>query len=206
MIQAKARVLRHVSVLALCGALLGGGIVLALDTPETPGAPTAELPTTQSTAPSAPASEQSVSTPAEEMPQATVDTERPAPNSPAPSSATTPPTQPTPTTASPAPVAQAPTYRTANLSINGQQKGSVTVETGANHCDVLNKALQTGLIGSLDMRYYAQFQSYGVYVIDGIGNSDTIWWTYKVNGQSLPYGCSRATVADGDNVDWKYLK
>ena len=206
MVSLKAHVVRHVSLLALCGALLGGGIVLALDTPQAANTPASIPPTTQSVTLSAPTSEQSAPSPTQEAPQIQGSSEQAVPYVPTPSPAATPQAQPTQTAATPTPAAQTPTYRTANLSINGQNKGSVAVEVGSNHCDVLTRALQAGLIGSLDMRYYAQFQSYGVYVIDGIGNSDTIWWTYKVNGQSLPYGCSRATVADGDNVDWKYLK
>jgi hypothetical protein len=91
------------------------------------------------------------------------------------------------------------------LSVNGSPKGDVTLKSGSNHCQVLSQAYATGLISSLDMRYNSQYKTYGVYVIDGIGDPSSVWWVYKVNGQSPP-GCSYMKVHGGDSVNWQYLK
>lgn len=92
------------------------------------------------------------------------------------------------------------------LSVNGNPKGNVTLKSGSNHCQVLSQAYAVGLISSLDMRYNSQYKTYGVYVIDGIGDPSSVWWVYKVNGQSPPYGCSYMKVHGGDSVNWQYLK
>lgn len=97
-------------------------------------------------------------------------------------------------------------YIKVSLSVNGHLKGSVTLLTTANQCDVLKQAYADGLISSLDMRYNSQYKTYGVYVIDGIGDSSSVWWTYKVNGSSPPYGCSYMSVHNGDSVNWQYIK
>ena len=92
------------------------------------------------------------------------------------------------------------------LSINGGYKGNVKLLAGSNQCDVLTQALATNIISSLDMRYSSQYKTQGVYVIDGIGDAGTIWWTYKVNGSAPPYGCGVMTAHDGDSVNWQYVK
>jgi hypothetical protein len=92
------------------------------------------------------------------------------------------------------------------LSINGQSKGLVKLVAGSNQCAVLTQALNDGLISSLDMRYSSQYNTEAVYVIDGIGDPGSIWWTYKVNGTAPPYGCAYVTVHDGDSVNWQYVK
>lgn len=93
-----------------------------------------------------------------------------------------------------------------SLSVNGIHKGSVALPSTSNHCDVLAHALTDGLISSLIMPYSSQYKTYGVYVIDGIGEAGTVWWTYQVNGKSPPFGCSLQTVHDGDSVNWQYIK
>lgn len=93
-----------------------------------------------------------------------------------------------------------------SLSVNGTLKGSVSLPAGSNQCDILSLALANGIIGSLDMRYSAQYQTQAVYVIDGIGDPGTVWWTYKVNGKAPPYGCGAMTAHDGDQVSWQYVK
>lgn len=93
-----------------------------------------------------------------------------------------------------------------SLSVNGSYKGQVALPGSSNQCEVLSSALQEGVIGSLDMRYNTQYRTYGVYVIDGIGDSDSVWWTYVVNGKSPPLGCSHTAVHSGDSVNWQYIK
>lgn len=110
---------------------------------------------------------------------------------------------------SPNPQAPAPAPQTSaevSLSVNGNFKGKVAVLSGSSQCAVLQKAFDTGVISNLDMRYSTQYKTYAVYVIDGVGDSSAIWWTYTVNGKSPPYGCSGMKVADGDLVNWKYVK
>jgi hypothetical protein len=101
---------------------------------------------------------------------------------------------------------QKPSTVSATLSINGASKGMVTLAANSNHCDVLNQALKNGQISSLDLRYSSQYGTYAVYMIDGVGDSNAVWWTYKVNGSSPPYGCSQMPVKDGDSVHWQYVK
>lgn len=107
---------------------------------------------------------------------------------------------------SPAPAQQAPTTLDVKLSVNGAYAGTLSLSPGANQCDVLSLALQKGLISSLDMRYSSAQKSMGIYKINGIGDPDSIWWVYTVNGKSPPLGCSGIKVGDGDSVNWKYIK
>lgn len=123
-----------------------------------------------------------------------------------PQSATSPSAAP-PDPGLPDPVAAQPAQNlTVYLSVNDNYMGSVDVEAGSDHCAVLSQALKDGIIKSLDMRYYAQFKTQGVYAIDGQGSSDAIWWTFKVNGKSPPAGCSYVQVKDGDQVKWEYVR
>lgn len=100
----------------------------------------------------------------------------------------------------------AATAATLTLSINHQSKGSLAVAAGSNQCDVLKQALAAGMISNLDMRYDTQYKTYGVYVINGIGDPGTVWWTYTVNGVAPPYGCGYVTAHSGDSVNWQYIK
>jgi hypothetical protein len=95
------------------------------------------------------------------------------------------------------------TVISVSLSVNGHPKGTVRLASGSSQCDVLSQALAEGVISSLDMRYNSQQGSYGVYVIDGIGDPGSVWWTYTVNGYSPP-GCSHVPADDGDSVNWQY--
>lgn len=99
-----------------------------------------------------------------------------------------------------------PAAITVSLIVNSQSKGSVTVSAGNNQCDVLTQALANRQISSLDMRYNSSLGSYGVYVIDGTGDTSNIWWTYAVNGRSPPQGCSKIQAASGDVIEWRYVK
>ncbi len=94
--------------------------------------------------------------------------------------------------------------RQVNLSINGSGVGSVTVNEGANHCDVLSKALEQGKISSLNMKFDENYGSYGVYQINGIGKDNAVWWVYKVNGASPSQGCSHVKVNNGETAEWEY--
>lgn len=93
-----------------------------------------------------------------------------------------------------------------SLSVNGSQKGTVTISNTANQCDVLTQALKTGLLSNLDMRYNSQYGTYAVYVINSVGDSSAVWWTYTVNGKSPPVGCGKTLVHNGDQVNWQYVK
>lgn len=109
--------------------------------------------------------------------------------------------------ASTAPDLQAPAPVTqVQLQINGSTVGSVTIEPGQNHCDVLTTAQTSGIIHSLDMRWNEALKTYGVYGINGIGDPHTVNWVYEVNGKSPPMGCSLTKPAANDVINWKYLK
>lgn len=99
-----------------------------------------------------------------------------------------------------------PTVVEVSLGVNGSYKGKVTLSSSSNQCDVLSEARRTGLISSLDMRYNSQYKTYAVYVINDIGDSNSVWWTYQVNGKSPPYGCGYTAVHGGDSVNWQYVK
>jgi hypothetical protein len=104
------------------------------------------------------------------------------------------------------PPASSPAMVTVSLSVNGEPKGGVSLASSSNQCQVLSSALSSGVLGNLDMRYNTQYKTYAVYVINGIGDSNAVWWTYTVNGKSPPYGCSGTTVHTGDAVNWQYVK
>ncbi len=91
------------------------------------------------------------------------------------------------------------------LSINGSSTGEVNVGAGQNQCDVLNDALAQGKISQLTMRYESSLGTYGVYKINNTGKDNSIWWTYKVNGNSPDKGCSYLGVNNGDSVEWNYI-
>jgi hypothetical protein len=93
-----------------------------------------------------------------------------------------------------------------NLSVNGQAKGTVKLPGGSTQCDLLAQALTDGNISSLDMRYSSEYGTEAVYVIDGVGDPGSVWWTYTVNGHPPPYGCAYITAHSGDSVNWQYVK
>lgn len=92
------------------------------------------------------------------------------------------------------------------LHIDDVYKGDVALADGKNHCDVLTRALETGVLSSLEMRYNSTYKTQAVYKINGVGDSDTVWWAYKVNGKSPPLGCSHVKVRSGDSINWEYVK
>ncbi len=91
-----------------------------------------------------------------------------------------------------------------NLSINGSSVGSVTLDQGANQCDVLSRAKDQGKISSLLMKYDNNLGTNGVYQINGQGKENSVWWVYKVNGQSPGQGCSLVKANSGENIEWSY--
>ena len=103
------------------------------------------------------------------------------------------------------PVHSKTSYVKVSLSVNGSPKGSVTLKSTANQCQVLTQAKAQNVISSLVMKYNESLNSYGVYVIDGIGRTDQVYWTYTVNGKPPPFGCSYITVHGGDSINWKYI-
>ena len=92
-----------------------------------------------------------------------------------------------------------------SLLINGSPVGQVDMKSSQNHCDVLSEALSQKKIKSLDMRYNKDFKTSVVYLVNGIGKKDSVWWGFKVNGKSPDQGCSNIKVKNGDSSDWSYL-
>jgi len=92
-----------------------------------------------------------------------------------------------------------------SLSIGGSSVETIDLPAGANQCDVLTQALSQGKIQSLNMRYNNDMGTNAVYQINGIGKENTVWWIFKINGQSPSQGCSYIKVNDGDNTEWNYL-
>jgi hypothetical protein len=107
-----------------------------------------------------------------------------------------------PPTPSPTPVIQK--YQ-ISVSIDGGSAFSLAIEEGKNHCDVLSQALQEGKLSSLNMQFNSSYNSYGVYQINGLGQTDQVWWGYKINDKSPAYGCSYIKVQNNDDVRWTYV-
>lgn len=104
----------------------------------------------------------------------------------------------------------APTNSTVNdvkvsLSINDSPVGQIDMKSNQNHCDVLSEALSQKKIKSLDMRFNRDFKTSVVYLINGVGKKDSVWWGFKINGKSPDQGCSYINVKNGDSSDWSYL-
>ncbi|KKP51283.1 MAG: hypothetical protein UR42_C0018G0001 [Candidatus Roizmanbacteria bacterium GW2011_GWA2_33_33] len=92
-----------------------------------------------------------------------------------------------------------------SLSIGGSSVGTIDLSNGVNQCDVLSQALSQGKIQSLNMRYNNDLGTNAVYQINSVGKENSVWWTFKVNGQSPSQGCSYIKVNNADNVEWDYL-
>jgi len=93
---------------------------------------------------------------------------------------------------------------TVAVQINSDPSFSLSINSGQNHCDVLSSALSQGKLSSLNMQYNPSFGSYAVYQINGLGTEGQVWWTYSVNGQNPPLGCSHITANNGDSIHWSY--
>lgn len=92
-----------------------------------------------------------------------------------------------------------------SVSIDGVSPFSITLEKGKNQCDVLQKALDEKKISNLLTKYDSSLGSTGVYVINGLGKENAVWWTYTVNGKSPTQGCDHIAANHGDSVGWKYI-
>jgi len=91
------------------------------------------------------------------------------------------------------------------LTINSNPSFVLTLDPGQNQCDVLKKAESEDKITSLKMEYNSALKSYAVYQINGVGEDTKVWWTYTVNGQKPPLGCSHIEVYANDQIHWQYL-
>lgn len=116
------------------------------------------------------------------------------------SSATTQSPTPTPT---PQPSAPVQSSYSVNVSVDNSNF-IVNLTEESNQCDVLSKALEQGKISQLNMRYDSNYGTYAVYQINGIGKESSVWWVYKINGQSPSQGCSYIKANSGDNIEWNY--
>lgn len=110
-------------------------------------------------------------------------------------------------TATPVPTSQpAPTTATNTVSMQiqdpaGNSTFTVTLNSGANACDVLQEAKNEGKINSVtfDDSYMATLHSRYITEINGYQNN----WTFTVNGSS-PNGCSLINPKPNDTIVWKF--
>ncbi len=177
------------------------------------GAIVLTLPSNASPTPKNPATPTEPASINKEIPQATPGESRVA-------DASTQKTQPAASPENPAPASNstpAPKPKakiTVSLSIDDVFQGNVTLPVGSDNCDVLNQALKDGTISSLTMRYSEAHKSYGVYVINGVGDEANVWWAFKISGRSPPLpspwspplGCSHIEAENGDAIEWEYVK
>jgi len=92
-------------------------------------------------------------------------------------------------------------------SSQASQSAAIVIDLpqGSDHCAVLTKAFAEGKISGLDMRYDEKYQTNGVFVVNGIGKTDSPWWVYEINGSDAPAGCTQVKVNQGDKIVWEYL-
>lgn len=114
-------------------------------------------------------------------------------NLPSPTSTTPPTTTPVPTT-----------HLQLTLQIDNDPPFNLEVDSPKNHCQILEAALAQGKLSSLNLKFFPSLSSYAVYQINGLGDTNQVWWTYSVNGQQPPYGCSQVIVNQGDVIHWTY--
>lgn len=50
--------------------------------------------------------------------------------------------------------------------------------------------------------YYPEFGEYLITGIDGVNNTNTLFWQYEVNGTPAAYGVQLQKVSNGDVVSW----
>ena len=122
-----------------------------------------------------------------------------------PSSTPIPTNPPTPTPTTPPTTTPAPTTRLKlTLQIDNDPPFDLEVDSPKNHCQVLEAALAQGKLSSLNLKFFPSLSSYAVYQINGLGDTNQVWWTYSVNGQQPPYGCSQVMANQGDVIHWTY--
>jgi hypothetical protein len=104
-------------------------------------------------------------------------------------------------TPQPQPTAQ---IQTITLQINTPDSSAshtVTYSEGRNPCTVLNDAKSEGKITSATIAYYGPPLN-SDYVKELNGFQDN--WTFSLNGEGKPTGCSNYKVNNGDTVTWKF--
>jgi len=112
---------------------------------------------------------------------------------------------PSPTPTTPSTTTPAPTTRLKlTLQTDNDPPFDLEVDSPKNHCQVLEAALAQGKLSSLNLKFFPSLSSYAVYQINGLGDTNQVWWTYSVNGQQPPYGCSQVMVNQGDFIHWTY--
>ena len=122
-----------------------------------------------------------------------------------PSSTPIPTNPPSPTSTTPPTTTPAPTARLQlTLQIDNDPPFNLEVDSPKNHCQVLEAALAQGKLSSLNLKFFPSLSSYAVYQINGLGDTNQVWWTYSINGQQPPYGCSQVMVNQGDVIHWTY--
>lgn len=122
-----------------------------------------------------------------------------------PSSTPIPTNLPSPTSTTPPATTPAPTtHLQLTLQIDNDPPFNLELDSPKNHCQVLEAALAQGRLSSLNLKFFPSLSSYAVYQINGLGDTNQVWWTYSVNGQQPPYGCSQVMVNQGDVIHWTY--
>lgn len=97
------------------------------------------------------------------------------------------------------------TESTVHVSVSGGEAFDITMPENSNQCDVLTKAQSEGKIHDLSLKFDSNLGSYAVHKINGLGKDNGVWWTYSVNGQDPPKGCSFIKANHGDQVSWNYI-
>ena len=106
-------------------------------------------------------------------------------------------------TPTPVPTAQ-PISSTVSMQVQdpgGNSSFTVTLNNGANACDVLQEAKNEGKINSVTFNddYMSTMHSRYITEINGYSNN----WTFTVNGSS-PQGCSLINPKPNDTIVWKF--
>lgn len=83
---------------------------------------------------------------------------------------------------------------------DGKESFTVNLNPGNNLCDNLNEAKQEGKIKSVNMTWYASYNSYYVNEINGFNNN----WTVNLNGEQPKVGCSQIKPNSNDTIVWKF--
>jgi len=98
----------------------------------------------------------------------------------------------------------APVSNTVSMQVQdpgGNSSFTVTLNSGANACDVLQEAKNEGKISSVtfDDSYMSTMHSRYITEINGYANN----WTFTVDGSS-PDGCSLINPKPNDTIVWKF--
>lgn len=83
----------------------------------------------------------------------------------------------------------------------GNFKFTLFLPDGANPCSVLNSLKEAGKLESLDVTHYGPpLNSDYVKEIDGYRDN----WTFDINGEKKPAGCTNYILSAGATVTWKF--